>query len=74
MPIATVEIQTFDLAYTKETLDKAGIKYVVETYSTHWIMTLCSERSVIENWMKTEYCVGMDEETAAEFMADIENI
>ncbi|UNA02464.1 hypothetical protein [Serratia phage SP1] len=74
MTNATISIQTFDLEHTTETLKESGISYTTTEFTHCWTLELKGERSAIENWMQNEYCVGMEEEIAAEFMADIENI
>ena len=74
MTNATISIQTFDLEHTTETLNEAGISYKTTEFMYCWTLELKADRSAIESWMQNEYCVGMDEETTAEFMSDIEDI
>ncbi|AHY25357.1 hypothetical protein PS2_111 [Serratia phage PS2] len=71
MILANVEIQSYDLDHTKETLDSARISYNVEPFSNCWLFDIVGTPEAVEKWMKEEFLVGMDAETAAEFMADI---
>ena len=69
--MATVIIHSCDLDHTANTLIEAGIEYKVKPMSYDWELTLTADFEKLEKWMREEYCVGMEESDAAEYIADI---